>query len=120
MGNAITFDTLAFVEKLETGGFTATQAKSITEALKDASIVTRPEITAEIEAMETAKKLEMNSLATKVDLEKVRADLRTEIEKVRADLRTEIEKVRAEIAPLKWMIGVTVAGIISLVIKAYF
>jgi signal transduction histidine kinase len=69
-----------------------------------------------IEAAEAARKLEMATLATKIDPEKVQQ----EIEKVRADLRTEIEKIRAEIAHLKWMIGVTAAGIISLVIKAYF
>jgi hypothetical protein len=38
--------------------------------------------------------------------------------------KNDIEKlkleIRADIAPLKWMIGVTAAGIISLVIKAFF
>jgi len=41
-------------------------------------------------------------LATKTDLEK-----------------TEL-RIRAEIAPLKWMSGVAVAGIISLMLKAFF
>jgi hypothetical protein len=36
------------------------------------------------------------------------------------DIETLKLEIKAEIAPLKWMTGVTAAGIISLVIKTFF
>ena len=47
-------------------------------------------------------------IATKTDIKELKYDIQ--------ELRLEI---KAEIAPLKWMIGVTTAGIISLLIKAF-
>ncbi|MDR1848940.1 MAG: CCDC90 family protein [Zoogloeaceae bacterium] len=68
MNTAVTFDTLAFVKKLEEKGFSDKQAEGITEALKDADIATRAEIKAEIKAAETSTKVEMKNLATKDDI----------------------------------------------------
>jgi tRNA threonylcarbamoyladenosine modification (KEOPS) complex Pcc1 subunit len=90
---AVTFDTLAFVKKLEAKGFKTEQAEGITDALKDAFQVT--------------------DLASK-------ADLTNELGKIRLEVKAEIAGIRAEIAPIKWMVGVTTAGIISLVIKTFF
>ena len=44
-------------------------------------------------------------LATKLDIEKIRVD---------------IERVRGEILVLKWMLGVSIAGILSLILKSFF
>ena len=96
----IAFDTHRFVKNLTAHGFTETQA----EALAD----------------EQAHLLNAN-LATKTDIETIKADLQVEIEKVRAaiqtvkaDLQVEIEKVRAEIQTvkadlLKWMVTAMIA-----------
>lgn len=46
-----------------------------------------------------------NELATKLDIEKI---------------KIEIEKLRGEFMVVKWMLGVLVAGNISLIIKAFF
>ncbi|MDR1849745.1 MAG: CCDC90 family protein [Zoogloeaceae bacterium] len=56
------------------------------------------------EGLSAAMKQTFNSsdIATKNDIEKL-------------ELR-----IRADIAPLKWMTGVTVAGVISLIIKSFF
>ncbi len=37
-----------------------------------------------------------------------------------SDVRLEIEKLRAEFLVVKWMLGVVLAGIISLVVKTFF
>lgn len=50
-----------------------------------------------------------NVLATKLD-----------IEKTKSDLTLEIAKVNAELLVIKWMLGVVLAGIISLILKAFF
>ncbi len=66
------------------------------------------------------------SVATKADI----AELSGEIKEVRGELKADIErldgKITAEIAGLNgrinlvyWMLGVSVAGIVSLVIKAF-
>ena len=54
-----------------------------------------------IETLETGL---LDQIATKVDIEKVRAEIekvRAEIEKVRAELKVDIEKVRAEIEKVR-------------------
>ena len=38
----------------------------------------------------------------------------------KADLTLEIEKVKAELLVIKWMLGVVLAGIISLMLKTFF
>jgi hypothetical protein len=62
---AIPFDTLKFVEKLESGGFTHQQAKTAAEAFADAT---------------------SQELATKTDLAAVRTELKADIAAVRGDL----------------------------------
>lgn len=56
-------------------------------------------------------------LATKADVERVRADLsrdigqvRSEVERVRTDLSRDIEQVRSELRGMKWVIGVGIAA----------
>ena len=44
-------------------------------------------------------------LATKLDIE---------------NIKLEIERVRSEVTITKWMLGVVIAGILSLIIKSFF
>jgi len=62
-----------------------------------------------VEAVEHKIEEQKNSLATKHD-----------IEKTKSDLTLEIERVKAEMLVMKWMLGAVLAGIISLILKAYF
>jgi hypothetical protein len=63
--SAIPFDTLKFVERLEAGGFTHSQAKAAAEAFAEAT---------------------SQELATKSDLAVLKFDLRAEITAVKTDL----------------------------------
>ena len=36
------------------------------------------------------------------------------------DLRARLTPIRADLALLKWMVGVTLAGVVVLVVKAFF
>ena len=66
---AVTFDTLAFAERLRRGGFSEEQAKAATEAFATATA---------------------QELVTTSDLELLRKDLEKNIESVRQDLTNEI------------------------------
>jgi len=107
----ITFDTLKFVETLKEAGMPEKQAKAISSAVK--------------EAHETAE------LATKPDVREVEktlqheiSDLRKDIETLRKDVKTDIRELElrldGEMKLLKWMMGLLLAGVASLILKAFF
>ena len=74
-------DTLALKTGLLDGGMPEPQATAIVAALADA---------------------DTGQLATKADMEGLRADVRTEI----SGIRTEVEVLRGDIKTLRWMGGV--------------
>jgi hypothetical protein len=90
--SAITFDTLKFVEKLERAGVSREQATAFAEAQKEAFA----------EALDT-------SIATKNDIETVRADL------AKIDAR-----ISGEITLVKWMLGVVIAISVANFAKQFF
>lgn len=45
---------------------------------------------------------------------------KNDIEKNKAELSLEIEKVKSDVQVIKWMLGVVLAGIISLILKTFF
>lgn len=78
---AVTFDKLAYVDALKSGGFSAEQARAQANALEDAF---------------------KDSIVTK------------------GILKDEIHPIKTDIAVLKWMVGVSTAGVIALVMKSFF
>ena len=50
------------------------------------------------------------TLVTKIDLKELKADLD----------RSEFAPIKTDLAVLKWMMGMLLAGVISLVLKAFF
>ena len=85
------FDTLQYAKKLKDAGVPEKQAEVQAEALKE------------------IEQSRLNELATKQDLALVRQDFAL----VRAELKGEIKL-------LKWMNGLVLAGIASLVLKTFF
>ncbi|MES0334874.1 MAG: hypothetical protein SFH39_00730 [Candidatus Magnetobacterium sp. LHC-1] len=66
-------------------------------------------------------------LTTKEDLFKVESRLKDEITKlkdevlkVESKLKDEIATIKSELLLLKWMMGILIAGVVSLVMKAFF
>ncbi|MEO5374540.1 MAG: CCDC90 family protein [Alphaproteobacteria bacterium] len=104
---AITFDTLKFVHRLRDAGIAEPQAEAIAEAFKDASgdaeLATRSDI-ARLEA------------STKADIKDVRGEMGLGFSRVQA----EFAKLQGEVNLLKWMMGIVLAGILSLVLRAFF
>lgn len=90
--STITFDTLKFVERLEKAGMPREQAAAFADAQKEAFA----------EALDT-------TLATKTDIEAMRADI------IRLDTR-----MSGELALVKWMLGVVIAISIANFAKQFF
>jgi hypothetical protein len=104
---SVAFDTLKFVERLEAGGFTHTQAKAAAEAFAEAT---------------------GQELATKRDLKEVESRLEAKIDKVEASLQARIKEVEAKIETsaanlkvdiLRWLVvtQIGLAGFMFAVIK---
>lgn len=100
MSGAVAFDTLKFVERLEAGGFTHTQAKAAAEAFADAVD---------------------QELATKRDLEEVETRLESRIDRTESRLEAKIETSAAnlKVEILRWLVvtQVALAGFIFAAIK---
>jgi hypothetical protein len=86
----ITFDTLKFVEKLKAAGIPEEQVKAESEALQGVLA----------EALDSQLATKNDGLDAKID---------------RMDTR-----ILGELTLLKWMMGILIAGIMSLVIKTFF
>jgi len=96
----VTFDTLKFVEKLRAAGVPEAQAKVQAEVL----------VFALDEVMD-------QQLATKVDIARLERELKADTARLE---REQIVPIQRDLYLLKWMMGVMIAGIIALVLKACF
>ena len=87
----ITFDTLELVDKLKTAGISQVLAEAVVRVIAEAQ----------------------KSLITKHDLNEVKNDLK-------AEMKVRFERIDGELKLNRWMLGVLLAGVISLVLKAFF
>jgi len=91
--SAVTFDTLKFVETLENAGVENHVAKAISMAVRDS--------------------YDAADLATKTDLREM--ELRID-----AKFGEKFAGLQAEINSIKWMMSLTLAAAISILIKSFF
>jgi hypothetical protein len=90
--SSITFDTLAYSKRLREAGFTEQQAEAQTQA--------QQQVMQDILGSQIATKGDINGLEKRI--------------------KDEIHNLKIQIAVLKWMMGVMLAGVLSLVLKAFF
>ena len=110
---AVPFDTLKLADRLQSGGFSAEQARTVAGALAEA--VTGSEIATKQDLANLATKDELR--AVKADVQAVKADIqavKTDIQALRAEVKADIQGVRSELQAglaetkaeiLKWMVG---------------
>ena len=108
--NAVTFDTLKYANALKAAGFTPEQAEAQVNA--QAAIL--------YEVLEANRQ----DVATKGDLSALKNELKSDMATLKNVLQLELQKelapVKSDILLLKWMVGVIVAGVVALVVKAFF
>ena len=114
MSEAIAFDTHRFVKRLTESGFTERQAETLAEEhvnLLNTNLATKTDIEAvkaDIEALR---------LGTKADIEALRLGTKADIETLRLGTKADIEAVKADL--LKWLFGALIAqgGLIVALVK---
>ncbi len=124
MTEAIAFDTHRFVKRLTECGFTERQAETLAEehvALLNANLATKADVESVKADIETLRQ------ETKVDIARVEARIESTkagIETLRQETKADIARVEARIETakadtLKWMIGAMVAqgGLIVALVK---
>ena len=87
----ITFDTLELVDKLKSAGIPQAQAEAVVRVIAEAQ----------------------DGLVTKHDLTEAKNE-------IKADMNVRFERIDGELKLNRWMLGVLLAGVISLVLKAFF
>lgn len=99
---AVMFDTYKFVDKLEKAGVAPEQAK------------------AEVEALSVAFSEALDSqLTTKADLNRLEKELKSDIGKLEKEVKFDINRLEKELIVLKWMVGLVLGGIVTLIMKAF-
>ena len=105
MSEAIAFDTHRFVKKLTERGFTEEQAEVLAEeqvALLNANLATKADIEAvraEIEALRLATKADIE--AVRAEIEALRKETKADIARSEAGLKADIAKVDGRIEAVK-------------------
>jgi hypothetical protein len=87
----ITFDTLELVDRLKTAGIPQEQAEAVVRVIAEAQ----------------------DGLVNKHDLTEAKNE-------IKADMNVRFERIDGELKLNRWMLGVLLAGVISLVLKAFF
>ncbi|PPD39211.1 MAG: DUF1640 domain-containing protein [Methylobacter sp.] len=87
----ITFDTLELVDRLKTAGIPQAQAEAVVRVIAEAQ----------------------NGLVTKHDLTEAKNE-------IKAEMNVRFERIDGELKLNRWMLGVLLAGVISLVLKTFF
>jgi hypothetical protein len=86
-----TFDMLALVDKLKTAGFDQKQSETVIRVIAEAQ----------------------NGLVTKYDLTEAKNE-------IKADMNMRFERVDGELKLNRWILGMLLAGVLSIVIKTFF
>ena len=128
---SVIFDTYAFIKQLKKSGFEEIQAEALAEAFTKAQgtyleeLVTRHDLK-ELE-LSTRHDLKELELSTRNDLKKLELSTRHDLKELELKIDNKFESIRGEIISLKgelslvkWMIGVLLAGVVSLILKAFF
>jgi len=111
------FDTLAYASKLKEAGLTDKQAKVHANAMISAvneNLATKMDIEL---VKRDIKELEVS---LRRDMKEMETALRHDIELVKKDIKELELKFEGQFTLLKWMLGVTIAGTLSLVLKTFF
>jgi phosphoribosylaminoimidazole-succinocarboxamide synthase len=107
---SLTFDTLKYANRLKTAGIPSEQAEAQAQVLSEA-------FAAQAQAFESSIKAAVDH--ERASLENTLLRIESKLDKRFAEVDTRFAETKGEIALLKWMLGLVVAGVVALVVKAF-
>lgn len=124
----VTFDTLKFANKLKAAGVADKQAEAEAEAIAEViqvnfkDLVTKEDLRRELKELEMRFDAKLDRLEGKLmgEISQLRGEMTHGLTQLRGEMTIGLTQVRGEIGLLKWMLGVLLAGVVSLVVKAFF
>jgi hypothetical protein len=107
----LTFDKLAYVDRLKAAGMGEREARALAEGLDQAL---REEVATKTDLAAVKTELATDIAAVKADLAAVKAELKADNAAVRTELKADIAAVRTDLAAVKhdllrWMVGMAFA-----------
>ena len=114
------FDTHAFIQRLRSSGFNESQAEALSGAIKEVYDTAWHEIATKHDVAELHAKIDVvhTELNTKIDA--VGTELNHGLQAMQLRVDARFEAMKGEINLIKWMGGVILAALVSLVLKAFF
>ncbi len=118
---SVAFDTLKFANRLKTAGVPAAHAEAEAEALAEVLEIN-------LQGLAESESKNGKALARlEADMKEGFAQVNTRFAQVEknmdqrfAQVNTRFAEIKGEMLLLKWMLGVLVAGVAALIIKAFF
>jgi hypothetical protein len=143
--HAAVFDPLKFVDGLKLAGTPAAQAEAIAHQLGEvcaeqfAALAPRAELQAsesalrkdlqatefalrkDMQALEASLRKDMQSLEVSLrkDMQTLEASLRKDMQALATELRHEMKSLANDVQWIKWMLGLQLASVLSLLVKAF-
>jgi hypothetical protein len=118
------FDTLQYVKRLRQAGIPEDRAEAQTAALAEAlasgiqNLATKQDI--QEVRHEIRQELTQLRQETKHEIEQLRQEMKTDIQALDAKFTEREARVRGELLLIRWMLGATFAGVVSLIIRLFF
>ena len=127
----LAIDTLETARRYQKAGLTAEQAEAYTQILKDAhqesieNLATKDDLDHAVELLRKDMKQEIALVRKDMVTKDEFNALREEVALVRKDMgglatKDELVAVKSDVRMTKFMVGIVLAGIVSLIIKTYF
>ncbi len=118
--HAITFDTLEFTEQLRVAGVPEEQAKGHAKALVTVMKQTESQMDEWADKRDKQSEERLGGLATRQNLEMAKAELKRDIKDLELRMEKELAPIRTELAIVKWMLGIQMAGVMALILRSFF
>nr|WP_276533674.1 DUF1640 domain-containing protein [Xylella fastidiosa] len=118
---SVAFDTLKFANRLKTAGVPAAHAEAEAEALAEVLEINLQGL-AESESKngKALARLEADMKEGFAQVDQRFVQMEKNIDQRFAQVDTRFAEIKGEMLLLKWMLGVLVAGVAALIIKAFF
>ena len=123
----INFDTFEFVETLKESGIPEVQAKAMLKVQKetfkqalDDTLATKADIhdvKVDIAGLRTELKADIADVRT--EMASLKSELKADTAELKAELKSDIRALAVEMTYMRWMLGILILGVGSLVLKVF-